>query len=65
MGRVPADFKQTAFRLPEELLERLDRAAEKKSSEGVGPRWGRSDIVRYLLNKGLEEMGFPMEEKDE
>ena len=45
--------KQVAFRLPAELVEELDRKAEKMSCSVPGVRVTRADIVRALLVQGL------------
>ena len=45
--------KQGAFRRPAELVEELDRKAEKMSCSVPGVRVTRADIVRALLVQGL------------
>ncbi|MBT3218230.1 MAG: hypothetical protein HN348_04010 [Proteobacteria bacterium] len=46
--------KQVAFRLPTELVERLDRHAERLRQKNPGIRVSRADAVRLLLWKALE-----------
>ena len=46
--------KQTAIRLPAELLERIDRLAERWRAERPGMRMTRSDVLRVLVLEGLE-----------
>jgi predicted DNA-binding protein len=47
-------LKQTAFRLPPELLKRLDRFAKKRGT-ATGLSLNRTDAVRLLLAKALDE----------
>jgi hypothetical protein len=51
--------KQVAFRFSASLIKRLDAYAEKMAREtpGLDPR--RAAAVRVILEKGLEEAGFP------
>jgi len=44
------------FRLPEELVKRLDRYAERLSREQRGMRFTRADVVRVLLTEGLDRV---------
>ncbi|MBI2373305.1 MAG: hypothetical protein HYV07_04845 [Deltaproteobacteria bacterium] len=48
-----AEKKLTAFRLPEDMLEQLDRVAEKLTSEQPGMSYTRADAVRILLARGI------------
>lgn len=51
---VKENLKQTAFRLPPELLKRLDRAAKKRGAQ-TGLSLNRTDLVRLLLTQALDE----------
>lgn len=53
-----AATKQTAFRLSEDLIERVDAYAAKLARELPGLRINRADAVRRLLEQGLEREGF-------
>lgn len=44
-----------AFRLPSDLMKRLDRHAERLRSEQPGLRVTRADALRMLLNEALDE----------
>lgn len=44
---------QTAIRLPDDLLEALDRIADKWTKKGPVPA-RRSDVVRALLRRAVE-----------
>lgn len=44
---------QLVVRVPEELARRLDEVADRLRAEHPGPAWHRSDVVRYLLERGL------------
>jgi metal-responsive CopG/Arc/MetJ family transcriptional regulator len=46
---------QTAIRLPNDLLERLDRIAERWTNDGPGMTATRSDVVRALLLRAVEQ----------
>jgi predicted DNA-binding protein len=50
--------RQTAFRLPEDLLERLDAYAAKLTRELPGLQVNRADAVRRLLEMALEREGL-------
>ena len=50
--------KQVAFRFPAELVERLDRYAQRMGAEMPGLKFSRADAVRVLLERGLEETGL-------
>jgi predicted DNA-binding protein len=45
--------QQTGFRLPTELIERLDAHAERMRKRAAGVRVTRSDAVRVLLTRAL------------
>lgn len=47
--------KQVAFRLDEELLERVDAYAERMTQATPGIQFTRVDAVRYLLTHALDE----------
>lgn len=44
---------QTAFRLPEELIKRIDHEVKKKRKAYPGLRWNRSAIIRERLLKSF------------
>ena len=45
---------QVAFRLPDELLRRIDRHAERMREGQPGVNVSRTDVVRMLLTRALE-----------
>ncbi len=45
---------QMAFRLPDDLIARLDRVAAKWTKEGPVPAT-RSDVLRVLLTRAVEQ----------
>jgi metal-responsive CopG/Arc/MetJ family transcriptional regulator len=47
--------EQIVVRLPSSLLGRLDALAEELRRETPGPAWSRSDVVRMLLARALDE----------
>ncbi len=47
--------RQQAFRLPESIIERLDRYAERLRREQPGLEVSRADVVRLLLARALEQ----------
>ena len=47
--------KQVAFRLPVELVGRLDAFAERIQNESPGLRVTRADAARLLLTRALDE----------
>jgi predicted DNA-binding protein len=49
-----SELKQTAFRLPPVLLKRLDKFAKRRTAE-TGMAMNRTDAVRLLLTKALEQ----------
>jgi len=44
---------QTAIRLPETLLKRVDKIAEKLSQAGMSPIT-RSEVIRLFVTQGAE-----------
>ena len=48
--------QQTGFRLPIELVERLDAYAEQLRKEQPGMTIRRADVVRLLLTRALDEL---------
>jgi predicted transcriptional regulator len=46
---------QTAIRLPDDLLQRLDRIAARWTKEGPGVAVTRSDVMRVLLLRAVEQ----------
>lgn len=57
MPRQPT--RQTATRLPEGLLARLDDFAGRMTRDSPGMTVTRTDVVRMLLVRGLENMTPP------
>lgn len=47
---------QTAFRLPDELIDRLDRHVQRLRAASPGLEVTRADVVRMLLTKGLDDV---------
>lgn len=47
---------QVAFRLPDALVARLDRHAERLSKQHPGLEFTRVDAVRTLLTRALDEI---------
>lgn len=45
---------QTAIRLPEALLERVDRLAESMSEPGM--RVTRADVLRLAAHRGVDQL---------
>jgi hypothetical protein len=60
MGTEPEATQQTAFRLPVSLLARLNLYAERMRSEQKGLSVTRSDVVRLLLTKALDDLGVSL-----
>jgi hypothetical protein len=57
LGSVMAEEtndEQLVVRLPKALLERLDAYAERLRHEMPGPSWKRSDVVRLLQARALD-----------
>lgn len=52
---APQGHTQTAFRLPNELLEQLDAIVEAANLAQPWPKMTRSDLVRLVLTKVIEE----------
>ncbi len=50
-----ADTEQVAFRLPKALVARLDDYAARLAEEQPGMSFTRTDVVRVLLTKALDE----------
>ena len=50
-----AETQQTAFRLPVELLGRLDKHAKRLQEASPGMTITRADVVRMLLTQGLDD----------
>jgi len=48
--------EQLAFRFPKVLIERIDRYATRLSNEHPGLEFSRSDAVRTLLTRALDEV---------
>jgi hypothetical protein len=48
--------EQIVVRLPASLLERLDAYADRMRREMPGPSWKRSDVVRMLLARALDDI---------
>jgi len=55
--------EQTAIRLSEELIERIDRFRKDKEKENPGLEISRSEAIRMLLTKELDfqEKGYVLE----
>jgi sulfate adenylyltransferase subunit 1 (EFTu-like GTPase family) len=50
-----AETQQTAFRLPVDLIERLDKHVKRLQDAAPGMNITRADAVRVLLTRGLDE----------
>lgn len=48
--------KQVAFRLDEDLLDRVDTYAEQMTQDTPGVQFTRVDAVRFLLTLALDEL---------
>lgn len=55
--------EQIVVRLPGSLLERVDAYAERLRREMPGPSWKRSDVVRMLLARALDQAAPPKKGK--
>ena len=55
--------EQTAIRIDEDLLKRIDEYRRQKEEENPGLEISRSSIIRMLLNKGLAlvEKGYVLD----
>ncbi len=49
------ETQQTAFRLPVELLKRLDRHVRHLQEESPGMTFTRTDVIRMMLTKFLDD----------
>ncbi|MDQ3298953.1 MAG: ribbon-helix-helix domain-containing protein [Myxococcota bacterium] len=47
---------QVAFRLPDSLIERLDRHVKRMDAENPGLEFNRADAVRSLLTRALDTL---------
>lgn len=52
------ETKQYAFRLDDELVARLDLAAEALKKEFAGVPWTRTTVLRFLLTDALDRRGI-------
>jgi len=50
---------QVAFRLPPNLLDRLDRHVVRMNAENPGLEFSRADAVRSLLTRSLDALEAP------
>lgn len=48
--------KQVAFRLDEDLLDRVDAYADQMTQQTPGVQFSRVDAVRFLLTHALDEL---------
>jgi hypothetical protein len=58
-GRPPAHddpYQQAGFRLSTEMIERLDRHAERMRAATPGVNYTRADALRSLLADGLSRV---------
>lgn len=51
--------EQIVVRLEKSLLDKLDAHAERMRREMPGPSWKRSDVVRLLLARALDDVNPP------
>src|SRR5262245_10897227 len=58
MAGAKTQEEQLVARLPQGMLAALDKYAERLRREQPGPTWRRSDVVRMLLTKSLEDAGL-------
>jgi hypothetical protein len=55
--RMPSEpTTQVAFRLPDRLLARIDRHAKRLAKEQRGVQFTRTDAIRDLLSRALDEV---------
>lgn len=47
---------QIVVRLPQALVDRVDAYAERLRKEQPGPAWRRSDVVRQLIARAIDEV---------
>lgn len=55
-SKAPGCSPQTAIRFPAELVERIDTYAEELRREHPGVKFSRSDIIRLLINRALDQV---------
>lgn len=53
--KQPKQDEQIVVRVPSALVERIDAYAERLRTEQPGPAWRRSDVVRLLIARGLDD----------
>ena len=51
------------LRIPEELKHRIEKLQERLSSSSFGVRVARSQLIRNLLERGLQEVERELDEK--
>lgn len=59
VAKTPSDRsenEQLAFRFPKDLIARIDRYVTRLESEHPGLEFSRSDAVRTLLTRALDEI---------
>lgn len=56
IGGILMATKQVAFRLDEDLLDRVDAYADRMTRETPGVQFSRVDAVRFLLTHALDEL---------
>lgn len=58
MPREPSEPKtlQVAFRLPEDLIARVDRHVLRMNGDNPGLKFSRADAVRSLLTRALDQI---------
>ena len=54
MAKETSPTTQVAFRLPDKLIERLDRHVMRMNAENPGLEFSRADAVRSLLTRALD-----------
>jgi len=54
MSKLPRKQTQVAFRLPDDLVARVDRHVERMSEQMPGVRLTRADAIRALLTGALD-----------
>lgn len=54
MSEKQEELIQTALRVPESLLERIDKIAESMSRDGI--RITRADVLRSAVFRGIEQL---------
>ena len=55
---MPATVKmiQTGFRIPKDVLDRIDRRVREMSLERPGHSFSRADLVRQFVLEGLDRL---------